>query len=100
MIKVVQHSGPWKNLESVEQITLEEMHWFNWNRIFKPLEYIPSVEFEKTYYVGLNVHPVVAELVQKLSEESNAIQSASSPILWFASLSAIDLIQQSLQTLC
>lgn len=48
--EVVFHQGPWKTLTDVEVATLEWVHWFNNQRLFGPLGYVPPVEFERAYY--------------------------------------------------
>lgn len=60
--EVIRKRGPWKNLEAVENATLEWVHWFNTKRILEPIGYVPPAEFEKQYYTGENVLPVAAGL--------------------------------------
>lgn len=54
--------GPWKNLESIENATLEWVHWFNTKRIMEPIGYVPPAEFDRRYYTGEQALPVAAGL--------------------------------------
>ena len=47
--EVIRRNGPWRNLEEVEFATLEWVDWFNNQRLFEPIGYIPPTEFETLY---------------------------------------------------
>ena len=48
--EVIYHDGPWRGLIDVEFATLKWVHWFNNNRLFEKLGYIPPAEFEENFY--------------------------------------------------
>ena len=48
--EVIQRSGPWRNLDSVEFATLTWVDWFNTRRLLEPIGYVPPAEFEAQYY--------------------------------------------------
>jgi Transposase and inactivated derivatives len=50
--EVIWKRGPWKSRESVEQATLEWVHWFNTARLLEPIGYVSPTEYEKAYYSG------------------------------------------------
>jgi hypothetical protein len=41
--------GPWRAVEDVELATLAWVHWWNNDRIFEPIGYVPLVEFGKNW---------------------------------------------------
>jgi putative transposase len=51
---VIDRTGPWRNLESVEYATLEWVDRFNNQRLLEPVGYVPPAEFEKAYYDGVD----------------------------------------------
>ncbi len=55
--EVIHHLGPWKNRSAVEMATLEWVHWYNHQRLFGPLGYIPPAEAEANYYAQLLEQP-------------------------------------------
>ncbi|XRI72603.1 IS3 family transposase [Acidithiobacillus montserratensis] len=58
--EVVHHLGPWRNRSAVEVATLEWVHWYNHQRLFGPLGYIPPAEAEANYYAQLVEQPTKA----------------------------------------
>ena len=48
--ELIHRRGPWKTREAVEIATLEWVHWFNHQRILKPIGYITPAEAEECYY--------------------------------------------------
>jgi putative transposase len=48
--EVIQHRGPWRNIDEVEFATLEWVDWFNNRRLLEPIGNIPPAEFEMAYY--------------------------------------------------
>jgi len=64
--ELIRHEGPWKGLEEVEFATLEWVDWFNNVRLLEPIGYVPSSEFEQTYYA----HAATAEEEERLKQES------------------------------
>ncbi len=48
--EVIHHLGPWRGVTDVEIATLEWVHWFNHQRLLKPIGDIPPAEFEQMYY--------------------------------------------------
>ena len=48
--ELIERRGPWRSFESVEFATLRWIDWFNNRRLFGPLGYVPSTEFEMEYY--------------------------------------------------
>jgi transposase InsO family protein len=53
--ELIHRSGPWKNRESVELVTLQWVHWFNHIRILKTIGGIPPAEAEANYWKQLEV---------------------------------------------
>ena len=58
--EVIWNQEPWRNREAVELATLAWVHWFNTTRLLAPIGNVPPVEFEKAYYTGSQVLPLVA----------------------------------------
>jgi putative transposase len=48
--EVINHQGPWRGVSDVEIATLEWVHWFNNQRLFETIGYIPPAELEQVYY--------------------------------------------------
>jgi transposase InsO family protein len=64
--EVINHEGPWINLEEVEFATLEWVDWFNNVRLLGPIGYVPPAEIEEAYYA----HAVATEQEGELVETS------------------------------
>jgi putative transposase len=47
--ELVYHRGPWQGLRDVELATLTWVHWYNHERLFGPLGYVPPAEYEELY---------------------------------------------------
>jgi len=60
--EVIQHSGPWRNMEHVEFETLKWVDWFNNQRLLEPIGDIPPVEFEVLHYEKQEAPVTVAGL--------------------------------------
>jgi transposase InsO family protein len=58
--EVIQHRGPWRNVDEVEFATLEWVDWLNNRRLLEPIGNIPPVELEKAYYQQLEESDVAA----------------------------------------
>ncbi len=48
--ELIHRRAPWKTRESVELATLQWVHWFNHNRLLKPIGYVPPAEAEANYW--------------------------------------------------
>ena len=48
--EVIRRRGPWRGFEDVECATLNQIAWFNTQRLLEPLGYVPPAEFEKQYH--------------------------------------------------
>jgi len=48
--EVVRHMGPWKGFEDVEYATLEWVDWYNNERLFGSIGYVPPAELEEKYW--------------------------------------------------
>ena len=48
--ELIHRRAPWKTREAVELATLEWVDWFNHQRLFEPIGYIPPAEAEANYY--------------------------------------------------
>ena len=48
--EVIDHRGPWRNLDDVEYATLDWVDWFNNRRLLEPIGNVPPAEFESMYY--------------------------------------------------
>ena len=48
--EVIHHAGPRRGFEEVEYATLEWVAWFNTQRLFEPLGYVPPAEYEEQFY--------------------------------------------------
>lgn len=44
------HTGPYKSLDDVEYATLAWVDWFNNERLYEDLGYIPPAEYEANHY--------------------------------------------------
>ncbi len=53
--ELIHRRAPWKTVESLELTTLEWVTWFNHQRLFEPLGYIPPAQAEDRYYQQLTV---------------------------------------------
>ena len=51
--EVIHKGGPWPGMNEVERATLDWVHWFNHQRLFGPIGYVPPVEYEMMYYQQL-----------------------------------------------
>ena len=58
--EVIYRRGPWKNVEAVENATLEWVDWFNHRRLLEPIGNAPPVELEAAYYCQLERAVMVA----------------------------------------
>ncbi len=47
--EVIHHAGPWHGFDDVEYATLEWVAWFNTQRLFEPLGYVPPAEYEARF---------------------------------------------------
>ncbi len=47
---VIRRRGPWRSLEAVEMATFEWVHWFNTQRLYELLGYVPPAEYEQQFY--------------------------------------------------
>ena len=54
--KLIHRGAPRKTKEAVEFATLEWASWFNHQRLFEPIGYIPPAEAEANYYRQLASH--------------------------------------------
>ena len=57
----IAHEGPWQGKKDVEFATLDWGHWFNHERRFGPIGYIPPAQAERNFYDSLNTFTLVAE---------------------------------------
>jgi putative transposase len=48
--ELIEHEGPWRNLEHVELETLSWVSWFNGTRPLERLGYLSPAEYEEQYY--------------------------------------------------
>jgi putative transposase len=48
--EVIRHMGPWKGFDDVEYSTLEWVDWYNKDRLFGTIGYIPPAELEAKYW--------------------------------------------------
>lgn len=48
--EVIRHLGLWKGLDDVEYATLEWINWYNKERLFGSIGYVPPVELEANYW--------------------------------------------------
>ena len=48
--EVIRRRGPWRSLDDVEFATLTWVAWYNADRLFEPLGYVPPAEFEQAFY--------------------------------------------------
>ena len=48
-------SGPLKNVDDVEKVTMAWVHWYNEERLHSYLGHVPPIEFEAEYYARLEV---------------------------------------------
>jgi transposase InsO family protein len=48
--EVIRHLGPWKGLDDVEYATLEWIDWYNKERLFGSIGYVPPDELEANYW--------------------------------------------------
>jgi putative transposase len=44
------HTGPYKSLDDVEYATLSWVDWYNNERLYEDLGYIPPAEYEANHY--------------------------------------------------
>jgi putative transposase len=51
--EVVYRQGPWRGVEDVELATCRWVHWYNTQRLFGPLGFVPPEEFEMAYHERL-----------------------------------------------
>ena len=58
--EVIDHRGPWRNLDRVEHATLEWVDWFNNRRLLEPIGNVPPAEFESMYYRKLDESAIAA----------------------------------------
>jgi putative transposase len=62
--EVIQHIGPWRDMEDVEFETLTWVDWFNNRRLLEPIGDISPAEFEELYYQKLEAPPITAKLTR------------------------------------
>ncbi len=48
--EVIRHAGPWKGFDDVEYATLEWVDWYNKERLFGSIGYVPPAELEAKYW--------------------------------------------------
>ena len=48
--EVIYHAGPWKGFDDVEYATLEWVDWYNKERLFGTIGYVPPAELEAKYW--------------------------------------------------
>jgi transposase InsO family protein len=48
--EVINHKGPWHNIDEVEYATLDWVDWFNNRRLMEPLGWLPPMEYEQAFY--------------------------------------------------
>lgn len=48
--EVIHHQGPWVSALEVEVATLNWVHWYNHERLYEVLGYVPPAEYEEAYY--------------------------------------------------
>lgn len=48
--EVIHHLGPWKGFDDVEYATLEWVDWYNKERLFGTIGYVPPAELEAEYW--------------------------------------------------
>jgi putative transposase len=58
--EVIDHRGPWRNLDDVEYATLDWVDWFNNRRLLESIGNLPPAEFESMYYRQLDESAVAA----------------------------------------
>jgi len=59
--EVIAHERPWQGKKDVEFATLDWVHWFNHERRFGPIGYIPPAQAERNFYDSLNTVTLAAE---------------------------------------
>ena len=48
--ELVRKQGPWRNLEDLEFATMKWVDWYNHQRLFSAIGYVPPAEYEATHY--------------------------------------------------
>jgi putative transposase len=48
--ELVRHRGPWRGLDDLELATLTWIDWYNHERLFSTIGYVPPAEFEQIHY--------------------------------------------------
>ena len=59
--EVIEHQGPWQGKSDVEMATLTWVDWYNNDRLFGPIGYIPPAQAERNFYETLNQYDIAAE---------------------------------------
>jgi len=50
--ELVHNLGPWKNVQALELVTLNWVHWYNHERLMGTIGYVPPVEYENLYHLS------------------------------------------------
>ena len=48
--ELIYKEGPWQGLSAVELATFHWVHWYNHERLYEELGYIPPAEYEEAWY--------------------------------------------------
>ena len=48
--ELVRQEGPWRGLDDLELATLEWVDWYNHERLYEALGYVPPPEYEANLY--------------------------------------------------
>ena len=59
--EVIEHEGPWQGKKDVEFATLDWVHWFNTERRYGPIGYIPPAQAERNFYGSMNTVTLAAQ---------------------------------------
>lgn len=80
--EVIRKYAPWKNLDEVEDASLEWVDWFNNRRLPEPIGNISPDEYELMYYQQLRSHPRPHDSHKNASGITGAIHYFSARFMW------------------
>ncbi|MFB7292388.1 integrase core domain-containing protein [Actinacidiphila glaucinigra] len=55
--ELIEHQGPWRDFDHVERALVQWVAWYNSERLYSALGYVPPDEYEQAYWAQPEENP-------------------------------------------
>jgi putative transposase len=75
--EVINHEGPWKNIEQIELATLEWVDWYNHERLHGSCERLSPIQYEAIYLAALQDQVALRPRAMRPRDKRDALVSTT-----------------------